>query len=1019
MTEHTDKVRGLFLAALMVLSVVVGSIAFAGSAAATASGVTLDDTNNFGKEAVVNSGTDLSGTVTIADDTGDETVTVIIDEDGDGIYDSGDNSTTASHTGSGTTVSFSGLKTDNLAEGDYTVYAVEGTPSTSTDVSSGASATLEIDDTPPGIKSAETKAGSSTVMVTLNDSVPTSSIDASDFKLVDNNGQNASSISGIRSKSTGTSTATVVLNVNNEISSSDISKDAIQAVATSGNYFNDGANDNNQHSVGLTSVAGPSVEGAVEYNDESLDSADTASEIEVSFSEAMDTSTFTGSNINVWVDDSMVADSSLTFSTSQTDSDTLVINGLSSNIDPTQSVTVEFLAGGVENSNGIALYSSDTNESVTVTSRTIQMGGSGSYSGPDSFAYAGEVVAVNFKADNDGLEIKTQSEFVFSGSTGTGSQVFVFDTANRNTSAVYQFDDTADTASETPLASYYLGLRNLGLSASSDDKELKTNDALTVDVSANAGNRKVEGTLYYAGNDSVAATDSVMLSGSGSGTLDFGTQAAADYYVEATDVQTGVTETVKNFTVTGYADADASFPQTLYTDERGDVMNVTVNVEEGGTDTTAKVFVGSRDVNYFVSMKVVDGNDDGEVVLSFDTYDANLGASGTFSAPYADDDKVTSVTYVDGLGDSLKDPLAATGYDLNVSVKGDNGNWVETDVASINLQPRATSGIETYVAPDDATLDDRASIMENAVATGSAAIKDEVLFKVEASGFEGFMAPSDYTADNLNATGNAVPNASTTGVYLEVTQVGTGVNQQPTSINVSQATLIKDLDNNTFYVHFETENGEWKADNSYEATLVVNESSPYVEDTSSATEKVEFSTTVEIDERDVTFDNLNATDALNLPAADNVTVSGTATMAPGTNISVTVKSSGNFLLKNTQVTVQEGGTWSTTFDLAEYAVGADITVTAKDESVTGTLMEAQPTTTSPTPTTTEPTPTTTEPTPTTTEPTPTTTEPTPTTTEPTPTATPTPTTTTQTPGFTMGLGLVALLGAALLALRRD
>ncbi|MFB6205187.1 MAG: BGTF surface domain-containing protein, partial [Haloglomus sp.] len=128
---------------------------------------------------------------------------------------------------------------------------------------------------------------------------------------------------------------------------------------------------------------------------------------------------------------------------------------------------------------------------------------------------------------------------------------------------------------------------------------------------------------------------------------------------------------------------------------------------------------------------------------------------------------------------------------------------------------------------------------------------------------------------------------------------------------------------------------------------------------------------------------------------------------------VRLKSTENNLLKDDDVTVASDGTWEASYDLSDYEPGVNFTASAVDNrfgdtDTDGKIVEQQTTTTTKTPTeTTTKTPTET-----------TTATPEPTTTT---TSTPEPTTTTTTgggPGFGIAVSIVALLGAALVALRR-
>ncbi|AOW80861.1 cell surface glycoprotein [Halodesulfurarchaeum formicicum] len=121
MTEgYTDQARAIFLAALMVLSIAGGSIAFAGSAAAQTNSISLSDDLVAEGDVQVNGSVDANGTVV-----------AFIDENGDGEFNTSD----ADETGISDTEyigdvdednEFSiSLNTDDLESGTYDVYVFQ------------------------------------------------------------------------------------------------------------------------------------------------------------------------------------------------------------------------------------------------------------------------------------------------------------------------------------------------------------------------------------------------------------------------------------------------------------------------------------------------------------------------------------------------------------------------------------------------------------------------------------------------------------------------------------------------------------------------------------------------------------------------------------------------------------------------------------------------------------------------------------------------------------------------------
>ena len=176
-TNYRTKANAVFFAAIMVVSMVAVGFAAAPAAAATTE-LTVD--------GPVQSGNDASGTVeNDTNSTGD--IYIVLDEDGDGTYDDGEaNISQAAASGSQT---WSGLSTDGLDEGDYTVYAYQNASLNDGDdleTNAGQSTTLTIDDTSSELRKATHYVSNSssigaTIELAFDDTVDASTIDAADI----------------------------------------------------------------------------------------------------------------------------------------------------------------------------------------------------------------------------------------------------------------------------------------------------------------------------------------------------------------------------------------------------------------------------------------------------------------------------------------------------------------------------------------------------------------------------------------------------------------------------------------------------------------------------------------------------------------------------------------------------------------------------------------------------------------------------------------------------------------------
>ena len=142
-------------------------------AGADASDLLLDDD-------AVDVGTALSGTVVDGPADDGNRIVVSLDADGDGVYDNGEPQVRISSDDAGTALPWSGLETDGLSAGNYTVYAVETQNVKNKDVLSGATATVGVVDPPPTISNFRVSNPSGgDVVVEFESSEPLATVSAS------------------------------------------------------------------------------------------------------------------------------------------------------------------------------------------------------------------------------------------------------------------------------------------------------------------------------------------------------------------------------------------------------------------------------------------------------------------------------------------------------------------------------------------------------------------------------------------------------------------------------------------------------------------------------------------------------------------------------------------------------------------------------------------------------------------------------------------------------------------------
>jgi PGF-CTERM protein len=789
--------------------------------------------------------------------------------------------------------------------------------------------------------------------------------------------------------------------------------------------------------------------------DNAGDSGD--SEIEVAFSTTMDDSTFTTGNINVYVDEQKVDDGLLSF-VHASDS-RLIIDGFSRNVDPSDSMTVEFAADGVRDGLGNALFDEDTNKTVTVTSRTINPAdGDGSDTGVDEVPFAGEIVAFQVGASNsekvDDFEINTEAgAFVFSGDTGTNSETYVFDTAERNLSATYQLEDLASISPEKDSFGNHfgLGLRDLGLEASlAEDTadDIKDDEIAEVNISTLRGNEDVKVELIDSDGDEDEST-TISLDGSGEATATFDADAldldTGTYTVDVTDQDTGITLTTDSFEVGEAADIDASFTQSVFSNERGDVIEFTVDLTNTDTATVnIGEEAGQSGIGYGATFEVVDADDgedddDGQVTVQLNTHDTTDSPSPVVAAD--DGDEVNGYSDPTAVADDVLDVGA---YDINVSASGS-----EDDVATLNLNELSADSFSLYTAPEVDAIQDAEEISEietfkqggNFTESSRIAFGDYLYHEVKASGLGGTFTSAAGSDDaealmkvltdeqfalNLSIveTDKTKSANSPAKELIDTKDAGSGsgadeLDSLSDEFSNDEFHVIADGANDTYYIGFQINAGEdtsqtaLEDDDEFEVTLQITDSQAT---RGLVDENVTLTQTFTVEDRDVQLDSTtedaDGNDVIEVEAASGGTITGTSSLAPGTEIDVRARATGEtpFLFSQTVETASDR-TFEADFDFSDQPVGLEFEVTAdgptnadgSDETLDAVIVES---TASETPEPTE-APEETEPPEETAEPTATATE------EPEATETP------GQPGFGVIVALLAFMAAALLAIRRD
>jgi len=380
--------------------------------------------------------------------------------------------------------------------------------------------------------------------------------------------------------------------------------------------------------------------------------------------------------------------------------------------------------------------------------------------------------------------------------------------------------------------------------------------------------------------------------------------------------------------VTAEEETTATFGQSVYADQRGDKVEFSLDLQE---TETARVQVGSDDVNYRSIVTVEDTDGDGVVNFTMNTLNAGRSGGDEADSPgvvYEASESGSDVIGADRKTPSsnLDDPLEAAEYELTSFV-----GTTEKDAALLSLEQRGTQGSAVLTAPsntdvqDQGTYDDANELRDAATATDTVAAGNHIVFQVNATGVSGYAdAPDGDSADNVfqdqdadNFTGG--PGETAVGVTLRETSEG--VNQEPESYTISDAEAYTDDDNETLYVVFDPDNYDIETGTDYRLNFTVPENNAYVggEDDVERT-----SQTFTLADRSATFET-NDDGIVQVEADGGQTISGTTNVAPGTELSVRAKAS--TFLKTQSTTVQDDGSFSAEFDFSNVEENTSFTAT--------------------------------------------------------------------------------------------
>ena len=435
---------------------------------------------------------------------------------------------------------------------------------------------------------------------------------------------------------------------------------------------------------------------------------------------------------------------------------------------------------------------------------------------------------------------------------------------------------------------------------------------------------------------------------------------------------------------TGAADAasvtvenagEASLARTNTTVPRGGVATLTVEFD--GTVRTATVLVGDeRADGYQANVTVTDGDNDGQVTVAFDTYTAGNTSADANAVRVAGDSVGADEVEFNGTTDQteLSGLLEAGDYVVSVGTDEDPAAVRETpdQLATLFVAERDPPGQALWRAPPETgeTIRETAAGDGNATAAVLGAVEngtltrtdtlavdpagessDILVHRVTAPGLSGVLGTNGTGGDVTDAflAAVAAPEGDDAALHLRYEERPPDLNRPPATVNVSEAladdTGIADAltvvaaGNDTYYVVLE-----------YDAVPTAAFADPNVTFEDGDTVATEFtlrdrrlldgdaagadgdgtaargetaSANVTVEAAEGGFAG-NDSDVVTATAAERAEISGTTTVAPGTAVVVSIRSTDDTTpaFSDTRtVAVAENGTFAAAFNLSEQSPG--------------------------------------------------------------------------------------------------
>ncbi|CDK40570.1 BGTF surface domain-containing protein [Halorubrum sp. AJ67] len=574
---------------------------------------------------------------------------------------------------------------------------------------------------------------------------------------------------------------------------------------------------------------------------------------------------------------------------------------------------------------------------------------------------------------------RNEADYFISGSGSSGSVSNTFELVTQDLSATFDEDEVDNRGSG---AETFVEI----------DSELRSSYPLTVSADGDLSAEELEDIFGESNVESLDTDDDEISLGTvsdGDFDVDFDEIDAGDYeFTFSVDDTTA--EDTASVTVNDVGEGELDVDPSSITQEQGDIVPITVTASEAAS--SGSLVIGDEDdVGYQANVSIDAFGDNDEITIYFNSYAAgntSVAAGDTVWLDEDDADDDAEISFESANQTTGIDQLDTGDYELAVSTSSSPSDTLETpdNIGSLFLEERSTSeSINTWtvsdgVAGDITSADDPVEALnervgENVTQSSSIANGDRVVHQIEASGLTGLLEATGedgdasqlataLESDVVTSNGDAGFDGNSLDLRLRETRESAGPNAQLRTVNLSSTTydVVVDEETNNFYVIVDTDTIEFENTDSIASDedveiearfrvqdarlLNYNRIQETDDDVDSVTDIRETARgTFSVVEAEGSFAN----DPYNVSNTEGQVVEGTTNLAPGTELTLRVRSSGDTrpaFSEAETVTVANDGSWSTEFDFSEQNVGDEYTMTLRNSlfgtnpSVDGTVVES-------------------------------------------------------------------------------